>query len=499
MNLVSLFYILVIAGLVYWVVNLRRGLTASEEALVLNQREKKTIFMFLDRLGDRLTTANLALDPTLEIITEYILEVTDAESGAAFVVDPADNQLVAKAVLGMFPPLIPTTGYVLTKQKYLSERVKRERIPMGQGVLGMAALTNQAILIADAAHDERVPKEALDHMPIRTIMVAPLRSGGKVVGVVAVVNKRGAESFTEEDMHLLLPLSDQAANTVALVNLYAELAAKQRIEQELRVAHDFQQMLLPKQCPAIPGFEISAFNMPALEVGGDYYDFFFVDDEHRYLGVVIADVSGKGIPGALIMSLVRSTIRAEARHNLSPRDVLMNANARTYQDTKENVFVTITYGILDSVERKFRFVRAGHEPLIKFRADSPNAQLISPDGIAMGMVENDLFSMTEEAVVDLDPGDLVLLYTDGVVEAMDPEEEEYGQKRFFDFLSINRSEPPKEIIEKSLEDIKEFTRGHAQHDDITMIAISVLDRDAQRELPGLETSIGRSTGLEEQG
>ena len=424
----------------------------------------------------------------LEIITEYIVEVTDAESGAAFVVDPADNQLVAKAVQGMFPPLNPTTGYVLTKQKYLSERVKRERIPLGQGVLGESAQTNQPILVDDAANDPRVPKVALDYLAIRSLMVAPLRSGGQVVGVVAVVNKRSADAFSEDDLNLLLPLSDQAASTVALVKLYGELAMKQRIEQELRVAHDFQRMLLPRECPSVPGFEISAFSMPALEVGGDYYDFFFVDDERRHLGVVIADVSGKGIPGALIMSLVRSTIRAEARNNLSPRDVLLRANERTYADTKENVFITVTYGILDTVERKFRFVRAGHEPLVKFRADSENAQLISPEGIAMGMVDSDLFSMVQEAVVNLETGDTAYLYTDGVVEAMDAAEEEYGQKRYFDFLAAHRTLPPQEIIEKCLEDIREFTRGHPQHDDITMIAIRVLDRDAQSQAPADEAS-----------
>ena len=483
MNPVSIFYLIVIAGLVSWVVILRRRLSACEESLDQNQKEKKTIFMFLNRLGDRLTTAKLALEPTLEIITEYIVEVTDAESGAAFVVDPADNQLVAKAVQGMFPPLNPTTGYVLTKQKYLSERVKRERIPLGQGVLGESAQTNQPILVDDAANDPRVPKVALDYLAIRSLMVAPLRSGGQVVGVVAVVNKRSADAFSEDDLNLLLPLSDQAASTVALVKLYGELAMKQRIEQELRVAHDFQQMLLPRECPSVSGFEISAFSIPAQEVGGDYYDFFFVDSDHRYLGVVIADVSGKGIPGALIMSLVRSTIRAEARGNLSPRDVLVRANERTYADTKENVFITVTYGILDTVERKFRFVRAGHEPLVKFRADSENAQLISPEGIAMGMVDTDLFSMVQEAVVNLETGDTAYLYTDGVVEAMDPVEEEYCQKRYFDFLAAHRTLPPQEIIEKCLEDIREFTRGHPQHDDITMIAIRVLDRDAQSQAP----------------
>ena len=233
----------------------------------------------------------------------------------------------------------------------------------------------------------------------------------------------------------------------------------------------------------MPGFEIAAFSAPALEVGGDYYDFFWVDDDKRYLGVVIADVSGKGIPGALIMSMARSTMRAEARGNLSPRDVLLKANERAYADTKDNVFITMTYGILDTHERRFRFARAGHEPLVTFERDSENARLTSPEGIAMGMVGSDMFALVEEAVVPLGRGDIAVLYTDGVVEAMDIESHEYGQKRFFDFLAANRAQPPQEIIEKTLADIQDFTRGHPQHDDITLVAIRVLDEPGESREP----------------
>ena len=483
MNPGSIFYLLVITGLVIWVVRLRRREQAFIEALETRVRERKTVFVFLNRLGERLTKSKLAMEPALEIIVETIAEVTDAEAGAAFVLDPEGQTLSAKAVHGMFPPLSATTGYVLTKQKYLSERVKREKIAVGEGVIGEVAATDSPLLINDAQTDPRVPKTALDYLAIRSIMAAPLRARGQVLGVIAVVNKKGAPEFTLADLDLLLPLADQASSTVELVKLYGELAEKQRIEQELRLAHDFQKMLLPSECPQVPGFEIAAFSAPALEVGGDYYDFFWVDDDKRYLGVVIADVSGKGIPGALIMSMARSTMRAEARGNLSPRDVLLKANERAYADTKDNVFITMTYGILDTHERRFRFARAGHEPLVTFKRDSENARLTSPEGIAMGMVGADMFALVEEAVVPLDGGDIAVLYTDGVVEAMDTESHEYGQKRFFDFLAANRGRPPQEIIEKTLEDIQDFTRGYPQHDDITLVAIRVLDEPGESREP----------------
>jgi phosphoserine phosphatase RsbU/P len=297
------------------------------------------------------------------------------------------------------------------------------------------------------------------------------------------VNKKSAAAFSGYDLELLLSLSGQAASTVELVKLYDELAEKQRIEQELRVAHEFQKMLLPAECPELSGFEIGALSEAALEVGGDYYDFVPIDDQGRYLGVVIADVSGKGIPGALIMSMVRATLRAESHGNLSPKAVLARVNERLYADTKENVFITMTYGILDTRERKFRFARAGHEPLVTVRKDTGAVQMTAPDGIALGMVANDMFQITEEAELILEPGETAVFYTDGVIEAMDQHTNEYGQKRFFDFIVANRDLPPQEMIAKALDDIRVFTHGLPQHDDITMVAIRVRETVMETQLP----------------
>ncbi|MBX7247086.1 MAG: SpoIIE family protein phosphatase [Candidatus Sumerlaeaceae bacterium] len=467
----SIVYLAIIAVLAYWVWRLKNRERDQGQALERIARERKTVFMFLNNLGERLTSTSMKMEPALEIIMDFIVEVTDSEAGATYLIDPSDNQLSAKVVKGMFPPLMPTTSYALTKQKYLSERVKRERIPLGEGIIGEAARTGEAILVNDVAGDSRVPKVAHEYLTFRSIMVAPLKARGKITGVLAVVNKRSGTNFSQEDLDLLLALADQAASTAQLVKLYDELAEKQRIEQELRIAHDFQKMLLPAKCPDVPGFEIAAFSDPALEVGGDYYDFFHVDDAKRYLGVVIADVSGKGIPGAFVMAMVRCTLRVVARNNLSPRDVLFKANDRLFADTKENVFVTMTYGILDSKNRTFKFARAGHEPLVTVKRDTESVQLTSPDGIALAMVESDMFSFLQEAEMKMDDGDTAVLYTDGVVEAMDPDNNEYGQKRFFDLVAANRQLSPKEIIEKSLHDIEEFTRGYPQHDDITLVAI----------------------------
>jgi len=151
----------------------------------------------------------------------------------------------------------------------------------------------------------------------------------------------------------------------------------------------------------------------------------------------------------------------------------MKVNDRVYADTKENVFVTITYGILDTHEAVFRFVRAGHEPVVTVDKDDGQVRLSSPPGMAMGLVGSDMFGVLQEQSLKLNEGNTAVLYTDGVVEAMDPSQNEYGQQRFFDLIAANRTSRPKEIIEKTLQDIREFTKGYPQHDDITLLAIRV--------------------------
>lgn len=466
----TIVYLVIIAGLAYWLWRVLEREKNMTQQMEKRQREREAVYRFLDLFGGKLTTGTLTLSPALEILTEFISEQTEAEAAAAFVLDPDGKTLSAKVIHGIFPPLMQSTGYVLTKQRYLNERVKREHIPMGYGIIGEVAQSREAVLIKDAALDPRVPRIESPIVAIRTMMAAPLVAHGRTLGVLAVVNKRGIGAFQQADLDLLSSLADQAASTVELVRLYEENAERQRLEQELKLAHDIQQMLLPDACPQPEGFSIAAYSGPALEVGGDYYDFIWVDEEKRHLGIAIADVSGKGIPGALIMAVVRCTMRAAAPGNFSPRDVLIRVNERVYADTGENVFVTLTYGILDLETREFTFCRAGHEPLVMI-GDNGSIKLTTPVGIAMGLVESDMFSILEEAKITFSPGDTAILYTDGVVEAMDSDNNEYGQKRFFDLIERNQRSKPQDIIQKTLDDIGAFTHGHPQHDDITLVAV----------------------------
>lgn len=437
-------------------------------------RERQTVFNFLNEIGTRITR-RLDLDQTLEMVVDFCCKATRADAGAIFLVDPKDPKVLqARVVRGLFPPLHEvSTEKVISRRKYLAEYVKRERLRMGEGIIGHCAQKGEAILIPDARVDSRVPRSASDLVPLEGLILAPLAVRGSVLGVLVLINKRDesrpGETFSTVDQDLVTALADQAAVTLDIVRLYHELAEKQRMQQELELAHEFQTLLLPSETPDFPQIDLFGFSQPALEVGGDYYDFIQVDDEH--LGIIVADVSGKGIPGALVMATLRSTLRAYAPGNHSPRDVLRRVNSVLTHDTKENVFVSATYGILSLSTGRFRFARAGHEPTVCFRSDTPQVALHEPGGLVLGMIDGEMFDVLEEEELDLSTCGAMLLYTDGVPEAMNASAEEYGLDRFHNVLLKHAEEPSETVVTSLLEDILRFTRGIPQHDDITLVVI----------------------------
>ena len=460
----------IIFALLIWIFLLRRKIKIFHQAIENRTKEREAVLSFLHKIGERITDT-IDLQGSLEIITNFIVEYSHAESGAIFLLNEREKTMKAKVVLGLFPPLHKIQGLAFSKRKSLTEWIMRDKIEVGEGIIGSVAQTGESQLIVDAHNDPRVPQNITDFVPIETLMVSPLKIKDKVLGVMAVVNRRDGQNFTKADLSLLESLSDQAAVMVDTVKLYNQLANQQRIEQELRMARDFQSLLLPTQCPFVPGLDIAAFSEPALEVGGDYYDFIWIDADH--LGLAIADVAGKGIPGALVMSMVRSILRAESRSSLSPASVLKLVNEYVRQDTQTSVFITMTYAVLDIRTRVMRFARAGHEPVITFFKDQQEPRLFAPEGIALGLVEESIFSVTSEKEINLANGDLVVLYTDGVVEAMNDASQEYGQQRLLEVIRSSRNGRAEGVINAIIKDIKVFTRGIPQQDDITIIAFKV--------------------------
>jgi len=245
-----------------------------------------------------------------------------------------------------------------------------------------------------------------------------------------------------------------------------------RLENELEVACEIQMKLLPPRIPKIKGFDLHAVYHPAKEVGGDYYDFFPIDARH--VGIIVADVSGKGIPGSMVMATTRTILRFVAGGNLSSADTLAKTNTMVAADIKRGMFVTAFYLVLDVLDKKLLCSSAGHNPMVIHHA-SGEVELINPNGIALGFDKGRIFSRTiKEQEIQLESGDRVILYTDGVVEAMNIKSEEYTDDRFYEFVKDNKDLNCEDFIEALLRDLDKHKGKAEQHDDITAVALRVL-------------------------
>ncbi len=453
-----------------FIIGLRARVLALEDTVSGLETEKHTIYSFLDRLGDNITQGGAEQDPTMEMIVDFAMEATGAEAACLFVRERGGDALRARVVRGLFPPLKRgTIDKVFAKRKYVEDLVKKITIEPGEGIIGEVAVEQKPVLIRDASSDERLKVVEESGIPVRDFLAVPLKVRSEYLGVLVLVNKEGDQPFNESDRVLCIAMSDQAAVTLDLVRLYKVKAEQQRLEHELELARTFQSLLLPRERPHVEGLLIGDFYRPAMEVGGDYFDYVEIDDEH--LGIAVGDVSGKGIPGALVMASVRATLRAEARLSLSPKTVLQRVNDLVARDTKDNVFITMTYAVLNRRTGVFRYCRAGHEPLLCCHAHARELASYTPEGIALGLLEGDLFNITEEHEIDLNREETVVLYTDGVIEAMNAHQEEYGEERFHRILTDHVADDPQPLIEKIIADIEDFTRGLPQHDDMTLVVL----------------------------
>jgi serine phosphatase RsbU (regulator of sigma subunit)/anti-sigma regulatory factor (Ser/Thr protein kinase)/transposase-like protein len=250
------------------------------------------------------------------------------------------------------------------------------------------------------------------------------------------------------------------------------LVEQERLQKEMQVAQEIQQSLLPRNVPELEGYEIGALYRAAKEVGGDYYDFLHVDE--RTIGVVVADVSGKGVPGSLVMTMIRTALRMEARGNRSASDVMARMNTFVTEDMKKGMFVTMFYVVLDSVNRIVTYASAGHNPMILYRGESDATYFLKPKGIPVGIdaPDADLFRRTISVErLTLKQDDMLVIYTDGITEAMNPGRDQFGEPRLLAAIKKYGHLTAQEFTEALDREIHEFTSGAAQNDDITLVAI----------------------------
>lgn len=390
-------------------------------------RERQVIVTYLQRIGDAFTTA-VDVDQVLKIVLESALETTEASAGAIYLYHPETKSLEPRVVLNFFPPMHVDTAAAFSphRTEELEEEMKQQSFTLGQGIVGEVAKEGRARIVADVRAEGIMLGTTTDFMRNRSMLLVPLKIRDEPLGVMAVLNKQRG-SFTHDDQFLLQALADQGGLSINNAMLTNEVRNQERLKRDLQIARDIQQRLQPERCPIVPGFELAARGSSATEVGGDYYDFFWVDEDR--LGIVVADVSGKGVPAALTVAMMRSVFRTQAKGNRDVRDVLTRVNEFMGQDLRRDMFITCVYGILEISAKRFAWARAGHEPILVAHDNAPT-DVLKPEGFALGVIDSPLFEeMLEVQTVELQSGDRMLIFTDGLTEAMNSEGEEFGMDR----------------------------------------------------------------------
>jgi len=391
--------------------------------------------------------STLDLDELLKIILDTALESVDGTRGTLYLLDKKKNELWSKVYVG-------------------SERVKIQ-LPVGSGIAGYVAATGDVVNIEDAYLDPRFNPEIDKKTGFHTtsMLCMPMKNKeDEIIGVFQLLNKKNGV-FDGEDESFIAALSVHAAIAIENARLHKQEQEKISMEKEMVAAGEVQKSLFPKQIPTAPGYEFAARNIPARTVSGDMYDFFNCTGNR--IALCLGDVSGKGLPASLLMANLQATLRDQQLLDLSVKECISRSNKLLYANTSSDKFITLFYGILDPEKHSFQYVNAGHDFPLYFSNGSEPTRL-STEGIPVGVIEDFPY---QENSLNLEVGNILLIYSDGICEAMNGQQEPFGEERLEQLVAQNRNVSPNELLDIVINEVKQFTQNEPQMDDMTLVAI----------------------------
>jgi phosphoserine phosphatase RsbU/P len=401
--------------------------------------------------------SSLDLDEVLNRVMDEVIAAVHAERGFVMLVEAEKYQGVERKLAFKAARGIDQTT------------IKEPRFQVSLSVVERVAGEGQPVLTSDAQTDDRFNiRHSVMILGLRSILCVPLKVKDQVTGVIYVDNRLQAGIFTQADLELLSAIASNAAIAIENARLYLVAVEKGRMERELQMARRVQTSLLPAEIPKAPGWEFAARWKPAREVGGDYYDFLPCKDGR--LGLVIADVTDKGMPAALFMATTHSIMRSSVRQVIVPAEAITQANLMLCEESEQGLFVTLFYAQLTPPSGDVTYVNAGHNPALLYQGGGSGGMGTLTPLIRTGMpfgIEPDV--IYEQRQVQLEPGDFLTIYTDGVTEAIDAKEQEFGMQRLEAVLLSAREETPAGIIDAIEQALSQFTQTDVLSDDITIL------------------------------
>ena len=435
--------------------------------------EEQRMFSFLHELG--LAIENEPSPSVLSrIIVDGIDKVVKARGGAIYFLGAGNGFLIPSYISDDCPPLIGVPVEVLKRAerdpRALESHLRLSRVAADEGILGHCLAAGEAIKVDDVKSHPSFHDAFLSYTHNVTALLAPLRHAGRDLGVLVVARRHEDGAFNSNDFVVFRSAAEQSSFAIGNARIHREAHEKRAMENELQNAREVQRVLLPQENPVLAGFRISGTNLPARIISGDYYDYLELD-ENRF-GVAIADVSGKGVPAGLLMAMCRSALRSIAREKSSPAEALAVVNRQLFPDIREDMFISMAYCILNQDNGKAVIARAGHDPALLYRQESGKVELLRSPGLALGVDDGDVFErVTKDQEIELHQGDCLLFYTDGVREAVNADDEEFGMDRMSECFRSTAPLGAEAVLTRMQEELRQFTGEGPQMDDITLVAI----------------------------
>jgi sigma-B regulation protein RsbU (phosphoserine phosphatase) len=418
---------------------------AIDNAHLYREMKREALEKSLLYESGKILSGSLSLDEVLKAILDSLRQAVYYSSGGVFLVDDRGKDVKS----------IYSVGYDSANSAYWM------KLKFGQGLVGTVASSGEAVIVPDVAKDLRYVNA---NPGTRSEIVVPIKASDRVIGVINLESER-INAFDDHSLSLISAFASQAAISLERARMHESIVSARKLDEQLNVARAIQQSFLPKHDPEIPGYEITGRNISSGQVGGDYYDFIHIVERH--VGVAIADVSGKGIPAALIMASFRASLIAEIRNNYSIRTIGEKVNSLMCESLEPGNYVTGVYGVLDSRNHIFTFSNFGHNPPILLRQNG-QVEYLKEGGPVLGVSPGAAF---EERALLVSPGEVLVLYTDGVTEVFDDLGKDFGPTGLVRVLKENNRRPAREIADAIYAAVKEFAGSAHTYDDITMIVV----------------------------
>ena len=321
------------------------------------------------------------------------------------------------------------------------------------------------LLVNNFKEDSRFKYVVKEEFPINTLLSVPMLLKNRMIGLLTVFNKHSDSGFSIEDQRLLSILAAQSAHIIENARLYEKEQALTRLQEEMRLANDIQVNLLPKSVPKIPGYQISGKSIPAKDVGGDYFDFITLEDNH--LTFCLGDISGKGIPAALLMANLQASLRGQTLMDIHCKECVTFTNNHLYNSTDSNKYATLFYGILNPSQNKITFCNAGHNEPILIDGKGEVTRL-KEGGMVVGILPDVTY---EDKTIDFPADGILVVYSDGITEAMNSNEEEFGEEKLVKLISENRKLLASDLIDLIIKTVNDHAGNAEQMDDMTLVVI----------------------------